>query len=194
MLLTRLRPTVTSAHPTNDDSLSIDSFSNTPSTFDSQYRLTVILQPIYNERNDRNMLGGPPSNRFGREAHAVRIDNIAGTVGRHEIIDLFSNLIGQVRRCEEVHNGQERWMDMAFFSRDCARKALCMSGYTVSGVPLYVTRTCFLSSSVFLTSPLDGSSVQALAPAHSQRRQDRFNQPDERRNLYVLGLPFNLTK
>jgi hypothetical protein len=85
------------------------------------------------------MLGNPPANRFGRDAHGVRIENIAHTVGRHEIIDLFSNLIGQVRRCEEhITDEDGRYMDMSFFSRDCARKALCMSGYTVSGVPLYV--------------------------------------------------------
>lgn len=85
------------------------------------------------------MLGGPPPARFPRDAHAVRIENIAHTVGRHEIIDLFSNLIGQVRRCEEHVNDEDgRYMDMSFFSRDCARKALCMSGYTVSNVPMYV--------------------------------------------------------
>jgi hypothetical protein len=79
----------------------------------------------------------PPS-KFGRDAHAVRIDNIAHTVGRHEVIDLFSNLIGQVRRCEEHINDEDgRYMDMSFFSRDCARKALCMSGYNVGGVPVY---------------------------------------------------------
>ncbi|KAL1674602.1 hypothetical protein EV122DRAFT_180867, partial [Schizophyllum commune] len=52
-----------------------------------------------------------------------------------------------------------------------SRKALCMNGYTVSGTALIVTRG----------PSTDGPSMQS-------------KYPDMRRNLYVLGLPFALTK
>lgn len=112
--------------------------------------------------------------KFARDTYAVRVDNIAACVGRHELIELFSNLIGasttsliactiplriptagHVRKCDEnITDEHGRYMDISFFSRDasrcvhshldfiCAspalstRKALCMSGYTVAGVPL----------------------------------------------------------
>ncbi|EPQ52085.1 hypothetical protein GLOTRDRAFT_21866, partial [Gloeophyllum trabeum ATCC 11539] len=52
-------------------------------------------------------------------------------------------------------------------------KAMCMSGYTVAGVPLAVT---------------------SLSPASNNRSNGQMRQADDRRNLYVLGLPFDLTK
>jgi hypothetical protein len=37
---------------------------------------------------------GHSTHKLGRDTYAVRIENIAACVGRHEIIELFSNLIG----------------------------------------------------------------------------------------------------
>ncbi|TFK46828.1 hypothetical protein OE88DRAFT_1774920 [Heliocybe sulcata] len=120
------------------------------------------------------MASGPPVFKFSREAYAVKVQNIAQTASRYEIISLFSNLVGDVRECEEsVDDSKGRTMVLTFHTRDACKKALCMSGYTVGGVPL---------------------AVSSLCPLNNHRTGTQVKQSDERRNLYVLGLPFDLTK
>ena len=71
------------------------------------------------------------------------------------------------------------------------RKALCMSGYNVDGVPL-----CVLDRSVNRRSIADFCirAVTAVPPPDVPRIGRAAKQSDARRNLYVLGLPFDLTK
>ncbi|KAF8265411.1 hypothetical protein EI94DRAFT_329097 [Lactarius quietus] len=97
--------------------------------------------------------------KHARAASAVRVDQAPRGGGR-EIVDLFRNLIGPIRNVDLCRN--ETSMEITFSNPDDAAKALCMSGYTVSGHPIIVT------------------PVQVKAP-------------DMRRNLYVLGLPFDLS-
>ncbi|ETW77841.1 hypothetical protein HETIRDRAFT_238643, partial [Heterobasidion irregulare TC 32-1] len=78
---------------------------------------------------------------------------------------------GDIKSVEEQGNG--RCMDVTFHSHDAARKALCMSGYTVAGIPLNVT---------------------AMTPPRPPRNFGHTKPTDTRRNLYVLGLPFDLSK
>ncbi|KAH9946911.1 hypothetical protein B0H21DRAFT_857420 [Amylocystis lapponica] len=102
-----------------------------------------------------------PVFKFNRDTYTVKVENIADSVSRREIVDLFSNLIGEIRRCEEYTNGSRRVIGLTFHTHDAAKKALCMSGYNVDGHPLPIKQN---------------------------------KQPDNRRNLYVLGLPFDLTE
>lgn len=89
-------------------------------------------------------------------------------VNRQEVISLFNTLIGDVRSSADVKDAAGHHLDITFFNRDACKKALCMSGYTISGASLSVV-------------PIedDGYTAKRL---------------DDRRNLYVLGLPFDLTK
>ncbi|PCH35412.1 RNA-binding domain-containing protein [Wolfiporia cocos MD-104 SS10] len=114
-----------------------------------------------------------PVFKFNREVFTVKVENIADGASRFEIVDLFKTLIDEVRKCEEYAEGGRRVIELTFASNDAAKKALCMSGYTVSGIPLTVS----------VASPPDASRVTKQG-----------KQPDNRRNLYVLGLPFDLTK
>ncbi|KAF9652648.1 hypothetical protein BDM02DRAFT_3088537 [Thelephora ganbajun] len=119
----------------------------------------------------------PPSNpifRFNRETYSIKIENIAEQATRQTILDLFQSMIGEVRKCDEhVEAGKPRSMDLTFSSRDAFMKSLCMSGYTVAGVPITVT---------------------ALSVPANNRLLAGNRQTDTRRNLYVLGLPFDLVK
>ncbi|KAI0642806.1 hypothetical protein C8Q79DRAFT_984304 [Trametes meyenii] len=114
-----------------------------------------------------------PLFNFGRDGFSVLVNNIGDAVSRREILDLFNNLIGDITKCEEHRDGGRRCYILTFSTQDSAKKAMCMSGYNVDGVPLSVT----------------------VAPASDVLRTGRTaKQPDARRNLYVLGLPFDLTK
>ncbi|EIN08555.1 hypothetical protein PUNSTDRAFT_126535 [Punctularia strigosozonata HHB-11173 SS5] len=117
---------------------------------------------------------GPPVFKFSRDTYSIRVENVPESVGRREIKELFCNLIGEVRRCEErISDEQGRFMELTFYTRDASKKAMCMNGYTVAGIPLTVT---------------------ALCPPNNSRLATHARQMDGRRNLYVLGLPFDLTK
>ncbi|TBU34288.1 hypothetical protein BD311DRAFT_793935 [Dichomitus squalens] len=115
-----------------------------------------------------------PLFKFNRDGFAVHVSNVADAVTRRELVDLFNNFIGDIIKCDENYDAAgRRYYALTFASQDAAKKALCMSGYNVDGTPLVVT-------TVTLSSELPRSK-----PA---------KQPDTRRNLYVLGLPFDLTK
>ncbi|EPS94069.1 hypothetical protein FOMPIDRAFT_1134998 [Fomitopsis schrenkii] len=114
-----------------------------------------------------------PVFKFSREMHTVQVENIAESASVQDIVDLFTTLIGEVRKCEEYLDGSRRILGLTFMTHDATKKALCMSGYTVSGVPLTVT---------------------AVSPSEVKHNGRQGKQPDARRNLYVLGLPFELTK
>ncbi|EMD35329.1 hypothetical protein CERSUDRAFT_96449 [Gelatoporia subvermispora B] len=114
-----------------------------------------------------------PVFKFARESLTVKVDNLADSTTRQDIVELFSSLIGDVRKCDEIVEDGRRLIKVTFNTQDGAKKALCMSGYNVSGLPLAVTACA-------------GSEV------HKPSRQSK--QSDARRNLYVLGLPFDLTK
>ncbi|TFY79916.1 hypothetical protein EWM64_g4094 [Hericium alpestre] len=107
----------------------------------------------------------------GREEHAVMVENIPCNVNRREVVDLFTTLVGQIKDVEVHANGTS--MQLAFFTADAATKSLCMSGYTVAGVPLSVTAT---------------NHPKPMRPSFAPKSSDA------RRNLYVLGLPFDLSK
>ncbi|KAK0458839.1 uncharacterized protein EV420DRAFT_1540781 [Desarmillaria tabescens] len=108
------------------------------------------------------------SNRDSKTTFGVRVENMPMNVNRQEVISLFNTLIGDVRNSADVKDAAGHHLDITFFNRDACKKALCMSGYTVSGTPLSV-----------IPIADDGSTSKRL---------------DDRRNLYVLGLPFDLTK
>ncbi|KAK7685905.1 hypothetical protein QCA50_010712 [Cerrena zonata] len=112
--------------------------------------------------------------KYNRDGYVVRVENVAPSVSSQEIVELFSNLIGDVDKCSGfMGEGNRRFLELSFSSQDASKKALCMTGYTVAGVPLSV------------------SPMHAIA---SNRVLKHNKQPDNRRNLYVLGLPFDLTK
>ncbi|CCL98231.1 uncharacterized protein FIBRA_00225 [Fibroporia radiculosa] len=120
-------------------------------------------------------MAAPPNPvfRFNRETCSIKVENVAESVTRQEIADLFATLIGDVSKCDESMDGARRVVGLTFRTHDAAQKALCMSGYNVAGVPLVVT---------------------ACLPSDNQKVARQGKQGDGRRNLYVLGLPFDLTK
>ncbi|KAE9407915.1 hypothetical protein BT96DRAFT_53841 [Gymnopus androsaceus JB14] len=101
--------------------------------------------------------------------NTVKIANVPNHVNRGEVVALFSTLIGDVRSTSEFRDAIGTHVEITFLSHDAAKKALCMSGYTIGGCSLAVTPV-FKEDNV---SP---------------------KVPDNRRNLYVLGIPFDLTK
>ncbi|PFH50605.1 hypothetical protein AMATHDRAFT_60706 [Amanita thiersii Skay4041] len=109
--------------------------------------------------------------KFRHLINSVKIHNISSRASKREIVALFNTLIGEVCSSREIKDRAGYGLEITFCSQDAATKALCMSGYTISGTPLKVTPI----------TPHDGDS-----PDRSQK--------DDRRNLYVLGLPFSLTK
>ncbi|KAF8636894.1 hypothetical protein AX17_003146 [Amanita inopinata Kibby_2008] len=114
----------------------------------------------------------PNSNlKFHRSTNSVKVSNIPSRVSKREIVALFNALIGEVCGSQEIKDSASYALEIAFRHRDAATKALCMTGYTVSGTPLKVTPIIF----------------------HDENSGSRL-QKDGRRNLYVLGLPFSLTK
>ncbi|KAI0916035.1 hypothetical protein AcV5_003484 [Taiwanofungus camphoratus] len=119
------------------------------------------------------MTAANPVFKFNREVYMVKVDNIPESVSHREILELFNALIGEIRKYEEVVDGSRRVLGLTFQTHDAAKKALCMSGYNVAGVPLAVT---------------------VSSPSEFLRIGKQRKQPDNRRNLYVLGLPFDLSK
>ncbi|KAI0754366.1 hypothetical protein C8Q80DRAFT_1138600 [Daedaleopsis nitida] len=115
----------------------------------------------------------PASFKFARDGLTVHVNNVSDVVSRREIMDLFNNLIGDITKCEELYEAGRRFYALTFSTQDAAKKALCMSGYNVDGSPLAVT-----------------SAPDPEIP----RIVKGGKQSDARRNLYVLGLPFDLTK
>lgn len=132
-------------------------------------------------------------------------------IGMHNLRSLETSLIthkwppGEVRKCEQKksENGTS-YFELCFHSYDDAkyaanvfifisfrnfalfRKALCMTGYNVSGTPLWVHIRQF-GLHIFWLERLPFSSVTPCLSEHSNRY-------DTRRNLYVLGLPSELNK
>ncbi|KAJ7741943.1 hypothetical protein DFH07DRAFT_964721 [Mycena maculata] len=113
-----------------------------------------------------------PIFKFSRETNAVRVENIPQNVNRLEVLSLFSTLIGDIRASQD----SDEALEITFFTADSARKALCMTGYSVAGSSLLV------SPIIRTASPI---------PSHDNQQGRRT---DMRRNLYVLGVPFGMTK
>ncbi|KAK7441024.1 hypothetical protein VKT23_016805 [Stygiomarasmius scandens] len=101
--------------------------------------------------------------------NTVRIVNLPNHVNRREVIGLFDTLIGEIRNTTDFRDAIGTHIEITFASHDAAKKALCMSGYTIGGCSLNVTAV-----------------VDAEEPSTKR--------PDIRRNLYVLGIPFDLSK
>lgn len=110
---------------------------------------------------------------LGHETYTVKVENIAPSVSVQNIVDLFGHLIGEVSRYSGIlGGGNRRYVELSFNTQDAMKKALCMTGYNVAGVPLAVN----------------------ASRSEPQRHHRQGRQSDARRNLYVLGLPFDLTK
>ncbi|KAJ7820974.1 hypothetical protein B0H14DRAFT_1337768 [Mycena olivaceomarginata] len=116
-------------------------------------------------------LSGPVF-KFSSQTNAVCVENIPQNMNRLEVLALFSTLIGDIRASQDSGDA----LELTFFSADSARKALCMTGYNIAGSALLVTPV------VRTASPVS---------AHGGQQGKRS---DTRRNLYVLGVPFGMTK
>ncbi|KAJ7118679.1 hypothetical protein C8R43DRAFT_1137224 [Mycena crocata] len=114
-----------------------------------------------------------PIFKFSRETNVVRVENIPQHVNRLDVLALFNTLIGDIRTSQD----SEEALEITFFTVDSARKALCMTGYNVAGTAL-------------LVSPIM-RAASSPAPSHGGQTGRRS---DVRRNLYVLGIPFGMTK
>ncbi|KAI0346406.1 hypothetical protein BDW22DRAFT_1352461 [Trametopsis cervina] len=115
-----------------------------------------------------------PVFKFSGQMYTVKVENVPSTVTRREIVKLFTALIGDVRRCDEYFDDTKRRVfQLEFNTSDTAKKALCMTGYTVSGHSI---------------------TVSASVTGEPCRQPREAKHGDGRRNLYVLGLPFDLTK
>ncbi|KAJ3562075.1 hypothetical protein NP233_g9803 [Leucocoprinus birnbaumii] len=108
---------------------------------------------------------------FHRNTNSVRVDNVTKG-GTREVIALFNALVGHIRNFHEIKDALGTHLEITFFNRDAATKALCMTGYNIGGAFLAVT-------------PIT---------THVSNPRTRSSTNDDRRNLYVLGLPFALTK
>ncbi|TFK38039.1 hypothetical protein BDQ12DRAFT_735950 [Crucibulum laeve] len=120
----------------------------------------------------RTMTNAPQSGgqvySFQGLINSVKVENISENVGRNEVAALFNTLIGKVCAFQERQDVTGSYLQISFNSREAAQKALCMSGYSLGGTNI---------------------TVSAITPPRPNPKGT-----DDRRNLYVLGLPFNLTK
>ncbi|KAF8483460.1 hypothetical protein DFH94DRAFT_721902 [Russula ochroleuca] len=106
--------------------------------------------------------------KHARAASTVRVDQVPRGGGR-EVEALFRGHIGSIRNIDFCENDSS--MEITFFNPDDAIKSLSLSGYIVSGQPIIV----------------------AARPTPRLRATSLARSPDARRNLYVLGLPFDLS-
>ncbi|PPQ69678.1 hypothetical protein CVT24_001211 [Panaeolus cyanescens] len=112
--------------------------------------------------------------QLNRPTHTVGVEGFSTQTPIHEIVTLFRTVIGDVRAFQDVRDGASHRLEITFYDLDTATKALCMNGYVIGGSPLAV------------------SALTVSPPAHRVHRLSLAQ--DDRRNLYVLGLPFALTK
>ncbi|KAF8235006.1 RNA-binding domain-containing protein [Tricholoma matsutake] len=125
--------------------------------------------------------------KFNLQTNSVRVENISPCITINEVVALFNTLIGDIHfnmqndtlTMEKVTTSLGVCLEIAFFNRDAVTKAMCMSGYTIQGQPLCVYIPCSMYMRIYALPPIDARPLQ-----HT----------DDRRNLYVLGLPFALTK
>ncbi|KIY63809.1 hypothetical protein CYLTODRAFT_381668 [Cylindrobasidium torrendii FP15055 ss-10] len=122
---------------------------------------------------ERNTRSCPPSRNGDRGsggalANAVRVSRLPENVAIKEITALFETLIGDVSSIADLKDASGRHLEIVFSNGDACKKALCMNGYNIEGQLLTVV-----------------PAAEANGPP---------KRVDDRRNLYVLGLPFDLNK
>ncbi|KAJ2925263.1 hypothetical protein H1R20_g11854, partial [Candolleomyces eurysporus] len=124
---------------------------------------------MVSSKTSPDLPNGFPEFAHTQQTNTVRIENIPA----HgiEISGLLNalTLIGDVECFRDVKERNQEQFEITFYNRGAAAKALCMNGYSVGGATLSVT-------AVTLQAPRSKGPL------------------DERRNLYVLGLPFALSK
>ncbi|OAX41632.1 hypothetical protein K503DRAFT_863704 [Rhizopogon vinicolor AM-OR11-026] len=111
-----------------------------------------------------------------RDTFTIKVENAPDNVKLKDVESLFSSAVGPVYRAE-IYRDETNTLSyvLCFLSHDAFKqdlKALHMSGYTIGGSSIIVTP----ATNIQLSSPKTGKSS------------------DTRRNLYVLGLPFDFTK
>ncbi|KAF9467891.1 hypothetical protein BDZ94DRAFT_1305069 [Collybia nuda] len=127
--------------------------------------------------------GPTPLFRFGQgQTNSVRVENISKHTSIGEVVALFNTLIGDVKSSQDRKDNTGDFLEITFFNQDAAMKSLCMNGYMVHGMSLYVNR------------PLQSHICAYMDEDFSLPKPRPKHQQDDRRNLYVLGLPFALTK
>ncbi|KAJ8509008.1 hypothetical protein ONZ45_g8787 [Pleurotus djamor] len=109
--------------------------------------------------------GHPPINE---KDTVVRVSGVSASVSAQQVVSLFSAQIGSVKCYFESGDERGRCVDVHFLFRDAAKRSLCLDGYVLDG------------------------SLLSVRMAHAQK--DTTKGSDQRRNLYVLGLPFELNK
>ncbi|KAF8812155.1 hypothetical protein BYT27DRAFT_7160196 [Phlegmacium glaucopus] len=107
-----------------------------------------------------------------RITNTISIENIPDHVNRRELAALFDRLTGEIRSFQDIRDATSARLEITFLDADAAAKALWLNGYVIAGCALSVTPVTTPSTS---SRPIKQSK-------------------DDRRNLYVLGLPFALTK
>ncbi|KAF5310792.1 hypothetical protein D9619_008068 [Psilocybe cf. subviscida] len=112
---------------------------------------------------------GVNTNTNNRPTNSVSVENIPQHVNRCEILALFSD----IRSYQDIREESSSRLDITFTDRNAATKALCMNGYSIAGAQLSV-------SALTICPPVNHAIAKHGA--------------DDRRNLYVLGLPFALSK
>ncbi|KAG2117213.1 uncharacterized protein F5147DRAFT_833492 [Suillus discolor] len=111
-----------------------------------------------------------------RDTFAIKVENIPENVKLKDVESLFSSAVGPVQRAEIYGDGTTTpYCVLNFLTHDAFKqdlKALRLSGYNIGG------------SSIIVTPATDNKTSSPSTGKNS----------DARRNLYVLGLPFDLTK
>ncbi|TFK21823.1 hypothetical protein FA15DRAFT_672195 [Coprinopsis marcescibilis] len=121
----------------------------------------------------------------------VQVQNLPDHVELREVVALFRSLIGEIVCFKELRENGRPSLEITFENRDLALKALCMNGYSMSGTTLQVAFPRYMPIHQFsLASERTAESYRSYSPPQRRSR----NSTDDRRNLYVLGLPFALTK
>lgn len=120
------------------------------------------------------------------------------------------NVLGEVSGCSGiVAEGDRQYLELSFITHDAARfdfllssplailtcanrKALCMNGYNIAGVPLWAVLLSLAFFRLIKGFYRHVSMPNRFEPCTILNKPVQSN--DARRNLYVLGLPFDLTK
>ncbi|KAG2143032.1 hypothetical protein DEU56DRAFT_910968 [Suillus clintonianus] len=111
-----------------------------------------------------------------RDTFAIKVENFPENVKLKDVESMFTSTVGPVQRAEIHRDGTNTpYCVLCFLTHDAFKqdlKALRMSGYSIGGSSIIVTP----ANNNKMSSPNAGKNS------------------DARRNLYVLGLPFDLTK
>ncbi|RDB29721.1 putative RNA-binding protein C4F6.14 [Hypsizygus marmoreus] len=137
--------------------------------------------------------------------NSVRVENISARTTISEVVALFNTLVGGVKSSRIYENSDGSYLEIMFSDHVSASLSICSQHESLSDVLQPLTERHYVCQDTMFKAPscrLFPQSLHVCAlrcivvspttfPLGDARPK---RQIDDRQNLYVLGLPFSLTK